>query len=315
MSTNRSLGTGQAEPVRPSAPSGVLCMGRVYCDLVFSGLERLPTLGTEVFADELSLHGGGGAWITATWLAGLGRATSICAMLPASPFGTLLRADAERCGLDLSDCRQAEDGEPQLTVALVAQGDRAFLTRRPGAALPPQLHADALCRPGLTHLHISELATLLEYPQLPALARRAGLTVSLDCGWDEAALQRDDLAVHLQLVDVFMPNEAEFAALPNEALSHLPLLVLKRGRGGASARLRDAAGERWVRMPTGPLEPMDTTGAGDAFNAGFLHTWLATRSLDQALQSGNRCGALAVMQRGGGCHRTIPTDPEHAPAG
>jgi len=276
----------------------VLCAGRVYCDLVFSGIERLPTLGTEVFADELSLHGGGGAWITAAWLAGLGRPASVCATLPAPPFDALLRIEAERSGVSLAHSCTARSKEPQLTIAMVAGGDRAFLSRRPGPGLPDD-PVTALTGSGSTHLHISELATLLEYPELPSAARRAGLSVSLDCGWDEAALNRDDLATHLQHIDVFLPNEAEHAALAPAALARLPLVVIKRGAAGATVLTNGEC----LEASTEALEPLDTTGAGDAFDAGFLHAWLDGLPLPDALALGNRCGARAVMQRGGGCRR------------
>lgn len=69
----------------PSAPS-VVCAGRVYCDLIFTGVPQMPVLGQEVFADELALHAGGGAFITAATFAALGLKTSVAATLPAPPL-------------------------------------------------------------------------------------------------------------------------------------------------------------------------------------------------------------------------------------
>ena len=274
----------------------VLCAGRVYGDLVFSGVPRLPALGTEVFADALSLHAGGGAYITAAWLAALGRPAELCAMLPREPFAGLVRAEAMANGVGLAASRVATEGDPQLTVAHVAGGDRAFTTRRSGAALPPA-HLDALAMPGLRHLHVSELSTLLEYPTLVAAARAAGLSVSLDCGWDDAMFTREDLATAFAGIDVFLPNEAEAEALGESALNAfaLPLIVIKRGARGASARTPDGACHR----PARELEAIDTTGAGDAFDAGFLHAWLGGHPLETSLALGNACGALAVTRRGG----------------
>ena len=274
----------------------VLCAGRVYGDLVFSGLPRLPAPGEEVFADALSLHVGGGAWITAAWLAALGRESALCTVLPREPFGTLVRAAARDGGVDLASVTVATDGDPQLTVVHVVDGDRAFTTRRTGAALPPEA-VRTLGRAGLRHLHIGELTTHLEHPELAHAAREAGISVSLDCGWDDAALVRGDLPARLVDVDVFLPNEAEADAIGPRALEALPvpLVVVKRGADGASARAASGSCHRAARA----VEPVDTTGAGDAFDAGFLHAWLEGRPLDRCLALGNACGALAVTRRGG----------------
>ena len=285
---------------------GVLCAGRVYGDLLFTGMPRLPALGTEVFTEALSLHAGGGAYITAAWLSALGRPAELCATLPREPFASLVREEATANDVGLSATRAATAGDPQLTVVHVVDGDRAFTTRRAGRALPPG-HMDALRSPAIRHLHISELTTLLDYPVLAKAARAAGLTLSLDCGWDDVALERDDLtdvlADVLADVDVFLPNEMEADKLGIERLDSLSatLVVVKRGSRGARATGPDGSCSR----PAHAVSPLDTTGAGDAFDAGFVHAWLDARPVDQCLALGNACGALAVTRRGGAGH--LPT--------
>ena len=278
------------------ANGAVLCAGRVYCDLVFSGLDALPRLGRETYAEALSLHAGGGAWVTAGWLACLGRAVELCATLPAAPFDAIVTDAARAAGVRPGISTAATDGDPQVTCAMALGGDRAFLTRRPGSALPVD-RADAIRRPGLAHLHVGELATLLECPDLVPAARAAGLTVSLDCGWDDAVFERHDLVERLTEVDVFLPNEDESAALVARGLPErpAPLTVIKRGARGATAigeaGRRDVAGRA--------VEPVDATGAGDAFDAGFVHAWLEGRSVERCLALGNECGARAVVRHGG----------------
>lgn len=274
---------------------GLLCAGRVYCDLVFRGLARWPTLGQEIFCDGVSLHGGGGAWITAAWLTALQRPATLCATLPGPPFDTVLAGEARAHGLSLSECDVGEPDDPQLTVAMLSDGDRAFLTRRSGPALPSS-HEAALARHGLAHVHIGELTTLLEHPDLPARARRHGLTVSLDCGWDDVALQRDDLGAHLSGIDVFLPNQAEFDALPADARHAAGLTVIKRGASGACAHGKAGID---IEAAAPITDALDTTGAGDAFDAGFLDAWLAGLSIEACLERANACGAAAVVRRGG----------------
>ncbi|PWJ11452.1 carbohydrate kinase family protein [Jannaschia seohaensis] len=271
---------------------GVLCAGRVYCDLVFTGLPRLPTAGTEIFADDLSLHPGGGAAITAAYIAALGRPAFLAAHLPSAPFQAPVAAGLERCGVDLNLSKPStEPGAFQLTVAMAHGGDRAFVTRDVGPAVPT-LDAASLRAARIGHLHIGELKTLVERPDLLTLARAAGLSVSLDCGWDDALTA--SVAPLIEAVDLFLPNAEEMARLTALGLCPAPrgATVVKRGAEGSST-------------PGGPCLPppaarvVDTTGAGDAFNGGFLDAWLSGAPLLACQEAGNTCGARAVSHPGG----------------
>ena len=113
--------------------TSILSVGRLYCDLIFTDLPRMPTPGTEGFTDGFGTHAGGGAFITAAHLAQLGHPSSLAAMLPASPFGDLMRPDLEASQVDLSLCAPLPAAEgPQVTVAMAHAADRSFLTRRSG---------------------------------------------------------------------------------------------------------------------------------------------------------------------------------------
>ncbi|MSU88848.1 carbohydrate kinase [Rhodobacteraceae bacterium 2CG4] len=273
----------------------MLCIGRLYCDLVFTGVPRMPTLGTEVFAEALGLHAGGGAYISAATFAALGRRAALAATLPAAPFDAVVTREARGAGVDLALCRPGVPGaEPQITVAIAHGGDRAFLTRATGPALPP-LDAAAMAASGAAHLHIGELRTLKESPGVLDAARAAGMTVSLDCSWDDALSARD--AALIAAVDVFLPNEEEAARLAElgVAAGAAPLTVVKRGAAGADA----LTGGRRLTVPGLAVPVADTTGAGDAFNGGFLDSWLAGRALDDCLRAGNACGAASVQAAGG----------------
>ena len=80
----------------------VLCAGRLYCDLVFVNAPRLPTPGTEVFAPGLTLHAGGGAFITAANLAALGHQAFQLSTLPAAPFDQVVQNDLATFQVDAS---------------------------------------------------------------------------------------------------------------------------------------------------------------------------------------------------------------------
>ena len=65
---------------------GILCVGRLYCDLIFTGVPRMPSPGTEVYANGLEMHLGGGAIITAQHLDSIGRKVFFASFLPTPPF-------------------------------------------------------------------------------------------------------------------------------------------------------------------------------------------------------------------------------------
>lgn len=279
---------------------GILSAGRIYCDLNFSGIQRMPVLGQEVFADELSLHAGGGAFITAAYVAALGKPAELMGTLPIQPFAGILESEALQCGVGLQFCTTAAGISPQLTVAMSLAGERAFLTSRQGSALP-DAYANNLQSlvpdSGISHLHIGELSSLLEYPLLVEQAKAAGLTVSLDCAWDDDCLKHADIGRLIAQVDIFLPNQVEMARLCSRGIGEhvAPLTVIKQGASGSIAYGHGEITECRAR----PFTVVDSIGAGDAFNAGFITAWLERREVGDCLALGNACGALAVGRRGG----------------
>lgn len=273
----------------------ILCAGRVYCDLIFTGVPRFPTPGTEVFAGGLALHAGGGAFITGATLSALGHSVGLSAILPAAPFDTVVAAQMARHKVGADLCRPAADGaDPQVTVAVTTDQDRAFLTRADGPAIPDLTAADLA---PYRHLHIGELRTLQDHPAVLNLARSCGMTISVDCSWQDVFAA--DAAALIAQVDVFLPNAHEADALSQIGIPEdcATLTVIKCGEDGARARRRGAVD--WVHVPSRSVPVIDATGAGDAFNAGFISRWLSGAALEQCIASGNACGAIAVGSAGG----------------
>lgn len=267
----------------------ILCVGRIYADLIFRS-DQLPQWGREVFCEGFQYSAGGGAFISGAYLRALGHHVLIAGVAGAvQPFGDIIARDLREFDLDGSNLQYGRS--PQITVALAGAQDRAFLTHRTDLAVtPPQVAA-------FDHLHIGELETLIECPELINLARSAGATISADCG-DQAQFDAatEDLLAEL---DVFMPSASEFAALKRAGVSldRVPLLVEKQGAQGAAVHLR--GGSAAVHMPAFSCQVVDTTGAGDAFNAGFLDVWLQGGDLREALTKGGELGACAISHLGG----------------
>jgi sugar/nucleoside kinase (ribokinase family) len=105
-------------------------------------------------------------------------------------------------------------------------------------------------------------------------------------------------------VDVFLPNETELAAITRNPDREAALRSLENGRTltiaklGADGCLALSNGSL-VSIPAFPVISLDTTGAGDSFNAGFLHAWLRSEELAGALRFAAACGALSTLQSGG----------------
>jgi sugar/nucleoside kinase (ribokinase family) len=196
-----------------------------------------------------------------------------------------------------------------VTVALSAAHDRALVTF-PGAiaALRTEDLDDALlARAG--HLHVASYylqdALRPDLPDLFARARALGLTVSLDPGFDPSRRWDDDIRALLPLLDVFLPNAMEACAItgtdtPQRALAALlngrTRIVIKCGSDGSLSHDDDG---RTIAVPALAVEAVDSTGAGDSFDAGFLHAWRRGRSTLECLRWGGVCGALSTRGIGG----------------
>jgi len=283
--------------------SAVLSIGRVYCDLIFTGLGHLPVLGREIYADGMEIAAGGGAFIAAAHLAHAKRKVALVARLGRDSLSASVEEQMRDSGVDLRFVEHAENAGPQVTVAAVVGQDRAFLTRRAGPALPATLEA-ALDWEQARHLHIAEYATLHEIPDLVSRAKEKGLTVSLDPSWDPTLIYDRGLLRACAGVDLFLPNLEEAEAItgsadPQVAIRKLslafPAVALKGGAEGAWLMSKG----RMVHAPAETVPVIDTTGAGDAFNAGFIDAWLNGGAEEACLKAGIRFGSLAVQAAGG----------------
>ncbi|MGP9820870.1 carbohydrate kinase family protein, partial [Salinarimonas sp. NSM] len=226
---------------RDRRTGAVLSVGRIYCDLVFTDLDAFPALGREVYARDLAIVAGGGAYIAAAHLAALGRPTALVARLGLDRLSAGLDDELGASGADLRFLDRAAEAGPQVTVAVATRDERAFLTRRAGRARPATLER-ALAWGEAVHLHIAEYATLAEIPDLVARARDHGLTVSLDPSWDDALIRSGGLIEACEGVDVFLPNLEEALAITGEAraeaalealAARFPVVALKAGADGA----------------------------------------------------------------------------------
>jgi sugar/nucleoside kinase (ribokinase family) len=286
----------------------VLCAGEINVDLVLQGYTEFPTPGKEVLVRDCQLVLGSATAIMAMGLARLGTPVAFVGRVGDDVWGRYCLEDMASRGIDLA--RVIRGGGPRtgITVSITHPGDRALVTYLGAIAALTGADVPDAAMAGLDHLHASSFyfqeGLRPDLPDVFARAGRAGLTTSLDTGFDPSGRWDGGLRETLRQTDLFFPNEVELQALtgcpdPEEGLRALAngrtRVVAKLGADGAMA----LEGGRVVHVPAYPVQAVDTTGAGDSFNAGFLHRWLQGAPLEDCLRLGAACGALSTLALGG----------------
>jgi len=289
----------------------LVVVGDCNPDVLVLGADVTPSFGQqEKLVDGISMVVGGSAAITAVAAARLGLSVELVAAIGADPAGDFMLGQLSREGVGTAAVA-VRDGVPTgMTVALSRGADRAILTA-PGAMTSlaaRDVPAALLTR--ARHVHISSYFLLERSlgPGLAALlaaARAAGATTSLDTNWDPAGRWGDGpLRAALAQADVLLPNETEAMriagepALPAAAAALTtagPRLAVKLGERGALC----ADGPVWHRVGLAPVTPLDSTGAGDCFNAGLIAGLLRGLALPGAAALGCAVGALSTRAAGG----------------
>lgn len=295
-----------------AAAPRVLVAGDLNADLVLRGDVR-PRFGqVEQLLDGAELVLGSSAGIAASGLARLGVGTSLVGVIGDDVLGRFSREELQRSGVDSAHVRVSAERPTGLTVILSEPDDRAILTH---AGALSDLTADEVLAAalGFQHVHFASpylLPGLL--PGLPSLLRelrQRGITSSIDTNWDPAE-RWELLAQILPLVDVYLPNVQELRAAGRslgiaETDDHLltiaiaargPEVVVKAGPDGGWSASNDSS---HVEVAADPTEVVDTTGAGDSFDAGYLAARLEGLPPRERLRWAVAAGSLSTRGSGG----------------
>jgi ribokinase len=286
----------------------ILALGDANVDLI-APVKGLPEEGGEVLLRRLEWRAGGSAANFSVAIARLGLSSGFVGCVGDDAFGRFLVEDFKREGVDISQLQIDREVMTGLAFVLVSRrGERTMFGYRGANVRLSAERLDLDYIRGAKVLHVSGYA-LLEDPQRRAAlaamreAKEAGAFVSLDVSIPAARGARALLS-SLKLVDLLFLNEREAASLvgarraedsARRILGLGPTMVaLKRGRKGCLV----ATERETLRSPAFPVRAMDTTGAGDAFDAGFVFGIVKGWGTERAARLANAAGALCAEQIG-----------------
>ncbi len=281
----------------------ILIPGYYFCDLIFTEIPGFPTLGHELYTGSLNIVPGG-CLNTVAALRRLNVDVGWVTVLGSDMFSAFAATWITRENIRPDWIEHIDQPIQRVTVALSYPQDRAFVTYMDA---PPDLLARTLAlvqTRACQHLHFTNLSVDPLVVDIMNVCRDAGIPVSMDCQHRPFTLATPLLIDVLRGANIFMPNADEAQRLTETDNIHaaaeilrqfVPLLIIKDGANGSHA-WRDG---EYIHAPALSVSPIDTTGAGDVFNAGFLAAWRRGLDLADCLKWGNIAGGLSTLGYGG----------------
>jgi len=297
--------------VKPVVPKqfDVTVVGEINVDLILRGNVE-PEFGqVEKIVQDSRLSVGSSAVIFACGAARLGLKTAFIGVAGEDAFGRYMVSEMEARGIDTAGVILKSGLDTGISVILTRQTDRAILTY-PGS-IPELKFADVefsiISRS--RHLHLASYFLLERLrPEIPTLfqkARQLDCSISMDTNYDPTQQWNSGLLDALKQVDIFLPNETEIKAITRQKdltkaidviLQLGPAVAVKLGRDGAIAK---SSGGNLIRQQALQVEVVDTVGAGDSFDAGFVYAYLNGMDWRQSLKLATICGSLSTQKSGG----------------
>ena len=286
----------------------VYVYGDVNIDLVVPGVESLPPFGSEVDVPVMETFVGGGAALFTLGLAKLGLTPVFQGSIGKDMYGAYIRGLFRELGVDDSLLLDSDTKKTGISISFTTQKDRCFLTYRGTNEGLSLKHMDLSKLPYAKHVHVTGYEGLSNHDEYLSVLKKihemGDVTVSFDVGWDTTGVWYEGIFDLLPMIDVLFMNETECQHYTRcesieegarKLAEKAGMAVIKLGKKGALA-VKD--GEVFV-APTYKIKVMDTTGAGDSFNAGFVYGFVRGLSVEECLKRGNGCGSLSATMLGG----------------
>jgi len=290
-------------------PFDVTIAGEINLDLVLYGLPSEIPLDRELLATGLEVTLGSSSAILAHNLASLGIATGFITRAGRDELGQIALRRLRESGVDLSRVVTAENETKTGVTVLLHHGQQRRILTYPGTMSEmSRADLDMEYLASGRHFHLSSLflhrALQADLPDIFCELKSRGLTLSLDTNDDPEDKWAGVLPQLLPYIDVLLPNKDELCRMTrrgnledalDELSSDVPVIAVKCGSEGSVVQ----NGGHRMRVPGLAVQPVDTIGAGDSFNAGFLAAWLSGCSLEECARAGNITGAFSTLRPGG----------------
>ena len=285
--------------------SRFLCIGDAALDVIVKMQTELH-VGSDT-SSQISMHGGGAAANTATWLANLGHSVYFSCRLGNDAAGRAIAAEFDQWGIEYRKEFLTNEKTGVVVVLVNNAGERTMFPDSGANSgideknLPPLAGFDAAFLSGyslfnpLSTSGVLRMISMIKAANIPLIFDPASVGTMTSFG-------RERVLEMLSVMDIAIMNddEARFITGKNElndALESLtslvPLVVIKTGSSGAIAQLR---GDTLLESKTEAIAAIDTPGAGDAFAAGFIPRWLESHDPLESMKAGNevarRCVAI-----------------------
>ena len=288
----------------------LLCAGELNVDLVLSGFQSAPLLGMEIMGEDYTECLGSSTAICACVASSLGTSTGFFGKLGRDHYGEIALQGLKKYSVDTTLVEISPKYRTGLTVSVSTADDRALVTCFGDTIDAFRQDEVPLERANARHIHMASYffqpKVRKNLDQLYRKAKARGMSTSLDAGWDEEGRWHEGLDKLLPVTDFFFPNEREAEAITGqkdsmEAARHIAAegtnVIVKCGSDGVILCEKGSASPR--RIPGFRVKAVDTTGAGDSFNGGFLYAWLQGMTLEECARFGNAAGAVSVTRIGG----------------
>ena len=286
----------------------ILVVGELNVDIVATGLRSAPELGAEILAEDCELTLGSASAIFAAGVAKLGHDVTFVSQVGRDYFGDFCLSSLQQLGVATRDVVRKANEKTGVTIALSGKRDRALVTHPGAVATLTAERVDARLLKRHDHVHLTsyylQKALQPSFADIFSRARGLGLTTSFDPNSDPSNKWSESIERVLQQTDVLFLNDREALSLTRSRTvkgalkvlgTKVGCAVIKRGPRGAIA----VANGLTATHSGFRVTAVDTTGAGDSFDAGFLSAYLRRAPLVECLQLGNACGALSATRIGG----------------
>jgi sugar/nucleoside kinase (ribokinase family) len=293
------------------SPLDLMCAADLCVDVILRGNVRPQFNQVEQLIGDYEVELGGSATIFASQWARLAGTVGILGTVGRDLFGGFVHQRLKQIGLSTDRVRDIPNTKTGVGFTLTEPEDRAILTFNGTIdGVGPEDLTDALasaCR----HWHVASYFLLDRLRPHWAIwlkkLKNAGVTTSLDPNWSPDG-RWDAIWELLPLLDIFLCNENEakaitgqrhVAAAGEKLAASGPIVVIKKGERGATAFRGMQQWETPISDDISTSPPVDTIGAGDCFDAGFIRAWQVGRPINRCLELASRCGRASLRAPGG----------------